>query len=129
MKNLIIFVSTGVATVLAVLATSLVTATPAQADIDKSGRCAGATYELNVERTNNRFDIDADLDDAKAGSVWRIALRHDGKVFTRVVRTADNEGEISIDRYRANTKGTDTFRLTITKLSTGKVCTTKIVTR
>lgn len=117
----------GLTTAIAIPAAMLV-ASPAQAGIDRSGRCAGAEFELSVDRENGGFEVDADIDDARAGSKWRIALRHEGKVFTRVVRTADREGDISVERFRRNTAGADTFRLTVTQLSTGKVCTTRIVT-
>ena len=117
----------GVATMMAVPAATLV-ASPAGA-VDKSERCAGARIELSVERDDGGFEVEADVDDAKPGSKWRVVLRHDGKRFFRDVRKADGDGDISIDRFRPDTAGKDVFRLRVTKLSSGKVCSLSITRR
>ena len=80
----------------AVGATALVAA-PAHADVERRGTCAGATYELSVDRERGGFEVDADLDNATPGSTWRVAIQHDGTVVTSTVRTADREGEIDVD--------------------------------
>lgn len=114
----------GVAVAAAAGSTVLVTA-PAHADTERTGTCAGATYELNVDRERGGFEVDADLDNAKPGSSWRVAIRHDGKVVTSKVRTADREGEIDVDTWRRNTAGSDTFRLTVTPAG-GSGCSVKV---
>ena len=114
----------GVAVAAAAGSTVLVTA-PAHADTERTGTCAGATYELNVDRERGGFEVDADLDNAKPGSSWRVAIQHDGKVVTSKVRTADREGEIDVDTWRRNTAGSDTFRLTVTPAG-GPGCSVKV---
>ncbi|CUR56376.1 exported hypothetical protein [metagenome] len=114
----------GVAVAAAAGSTVLVTA-PAHADTERTGTCAGATYELNVDRERGGFEVDADLDNAKPGSSWRVAIQHDGKVVTSKVRTADREGEIDVDTWRRNTAGSDTFRLTVTPAG-GSGCSVKV---
>ena len=59
--------STALAVTAAAGATVLV-ATPASADVERRGTCAGATYELNVDRERGGFEVDADVDGARPGS-------------------------------------------------------------
>lgn len=111
-------------TVAAAGATALVAA-PAHADTERTGTCAGARYELSVDRERGGFEVDADLDGAKPGSAWRVALRHDGAVVTSKVHRADAEGEIDVDTRRRDTAGSDTFRLTVTPAG-GAACSVKV---
>ncbi len=114
----------GIATLLAVPAVTLV-ASPASA-VEKSGPCADARVDLSVERDDGGFEVEADVDNANPGSRWKIVLKHDGKRFYKQTRRADNDGDISVDRFRSNTAGKDVFKLTVTKKSTGKVCGRRI---
>lgn len=116
----------GLAAALAVPVT-LLAAAPAHADVDRSARCAGAEFELSVDREHGGFEIEADVD-ARPGSAWRVTLRHEGRVFYSKVRTADREGDIDVDRFRRNTRGKDTFRLTVTPAG-GRSCSLKVTTR
>ncbi len=101
---------------------------PAAADIERRATCGGAKAELSVDKEGKGFEVDADLDRAKPGSSWRIKLLHDGKVFTNVVRTADYEGDVDVERYRADSAGNDTFKLVAKNLDSGASCTLKITT-
>lgn len=105
--------------------TTVLVAGPASADVDRTGTCAGATYELSVDRERGGWEVDADLDNARPGSSWRVALRHDGQVVTSKVHTADAEGEIDVDAWRRDTAGSDSFVLKV-KLVGGTSCSTKV---
>lgn len=118
----------GVAALIAV-PTSMVLASPANADTERQGRCGGARYEFEVDRERGGFEIDADIDGAAARSTWRLTLKHDGKVYYNKVRTADREGEIDVERFRPNTAGKDVFTLRVKNTKTGKVCRTGISVR
>ncbi len=120
-------ITTGLVATLAV-PTAVLAAAPAYADIERTSRCAGAEFELSVDREHGGFEVDADIDDARPGSSWRVTLRHDGKVFYSQVRQADREGDISVDRFRNNTRGKDKFRLKVTPVG-GRSCSIKVVTR
>lgn len=111
-----------VAVPLTVLATS-----PANA-IEKSGRCSGARFELDVDKEDGRFEVEAEID-AKPGSTWRVVLKHDGKKFYDRVRTADREGDVSVERYRSNTKGKDVFRVNVRKVGSDTTCSRAITLR
>ena len=104
---------------------TVLVAAPANADVERRGTCAGATYELNVDRERGGFEVDADIDNARVGSEWRVTLRHDGKVATSRVLTADSEGELDLDAWRKNTAGKDVFKLTVTPTG-GASCSTSI---
>ncbi|CUR57787.1 exported hypothetical protein [metagenome] len=109
--------------------TAFVFASPASADIEKGGVCGNARYELNVDKENGGFEVDADLDNAAAGTQWRVVLRHDGTVFYNKIRTTDREGDLDVERFRTNTAGADKFRLTVKRINGSAACTTVITTR
>lgn len=113
---------------LATAGTTALVAAPAHADVERRGTCAGATYELNVDRERGGFEVDADIDDARVGSEWRVTIRHDGTVATSRVLRADAEGELDLDTFRRNTAGKDVFRLTVTPAG-GASCSTKATLR
>lgn len=100
-------------------------AAPASADVERRGTCAGATYKLDVDRERGGYDVDADVENARAGSEWRVTIRHDGTVAASRVLRADGEGELDLDTFRRNTRGTDTFKLTVTPAG-GGACSVKV---
>ncbi|MDR7255479.1 anti-sigma-K factor RskA [Nocardioides sp. BE266] len=120
MKKILI---AGVATA-AVGSTALVAA-PAHADVERRGTCAGATFELSVDRERGGYDVDADLENAKAYSTWQVAIRHNGKVAVSRTLKADDEGELDLDTSTRNTRGKDTYQLTV-KPAGGSACSTKV---
>jgi hypothetical protein len=107
---------------------TVLVAGPASADVERRGTCAGATYELNVDRERGGFEVDADIDNARPGSEWRVAIRHDGTLATSRVLRADGEGELDLDTFRRNTAGKDTFKLTVTPAG-GSSCSLKVTLR
>jgi hypothetical protein len=112
-KNLI--ASTAVAGTLTALAgTTVLVAAPAHADVDRRGTCAGATYELGIDRERGGYDVDADVEGARPSSEWKVVIRHNGTVATARTLTADREGELDVDTWRRNTSGSDVFTLIVT---------------
>lgn len=108
--------------------TTVLVAGPASADVERRGTCAGATYELHVDRERGGFEVDADIDRARPGSEWRVAVRHDGALATSRALRADGEGELDLDIFRRNTAGKDTFTLTVTPAG-GSSCSVKVTLR
>ncbi|MCW2736088.1 hypothetical protein [Nocardioides sp.] len=113
---------------LATAGTTVLVAAPAHADVERRGTCAGATFELNVDRERGGFEVGADLDNARVGSEWRVVLRHDGTVATSRVLRADDEGELDLETFRRNTAGTDTFTLSVKPVG-GSACSLKVTVR
>ncbi|WP_028644498.1 hypothetical protein [Nocardioides sp. URHA0020] len=126
-KQLIVLTTAG--TLIAGTGAALVAA-PAQADGPERhayGTVAGASYEIAVEK-ERRFEVDADLDDVAAGSSWRMVVRHEGKVVgTRTARAVRDDGRWEVDFREVrskNTKGADTFKVTIKRVGGPKVVRT-----
>ena len=105
--------------------TAVLVAAPASADVEKRGTCAGATFELNVDRERGGYDVDADVEGARSSSEWTVAVRHNGRVAVSRTITADDEGELDLDTFRKNTRGKDTFKLTVTPAGAG-ACSVKV---
>lgn len=97
------------ATALVAVPLSIAAAAPANADVDRQGSCGSASYEFSVDREGRGWEIDAGLDNVRPGSTWKFVIRQDGQRFLKVNRVADNEGEVDVDAFRANTAGKDTF--------------------
>ena len=86
-------------------------------DLERNARCGQAVVELSVDRENQGFEVDGDVDNAKPGSSWKVVIRHDGdKVVARTLK-ADAEGDLDVDTLRPNTAGNDVFTLRVKNLS------------
>lgn len=117
----------GTGVLLAVPAATLVAA-PAHADAERHGSCGRGQYELSVDREGSGFEVSADLDNVKPGSRWTVVLRHDGnRIFKRTVR-ADAEGDLDVERWRADTAGLDTFKFRATRVNGSATCSARITT-
>jgi hypothetical protein len=98
-------------------------------DLERSARCGDARIELSVDREHHGFEVDGDIDNAKAGSSWKVVVRHDGeKVLTRTLK-ADVEGDVEVDTRRPNSAGDDVFSLRVKNLATDQVCKLAVDTR
>lgn len=109
----------------AAASTTVLGAGPASADVERRGTCAGAVFELAVDRERGGYDVDADIEGAAAHSRWRVTVRHDGVVAARRTLTADDEGEVDLDTVRRDTAGKDTFRLSVAPAGAG-ACSTQV---
>ncbi|QCW51138.1 hypothetical protein FE634_13320 [Nocardioides dongxiaopingii] len=98
------------------------TAAPAHADVERQGVCGTGTYELSVDREGRGHEVNVDLDNLPAGSAWRVKLWQDGKRVANVVRTAERDGDLDLERYRPNTAGADTFKFTAKRVGATTRC-------
>jgi anti-sigma-K factor RskA len=104
---------------------TVLVAAPANADVERRGTCAGASYELSVDRERGGYDVDADIENAKPFSTWRVTIRHNGDVAVSRTLRADDEGELDLDTFRKNTAGTDTFKVIVTPAG-GSACSLRV---
>lgn len=122
----------GAATLLAAPLTLAATA-PAHADVDRSGACGPGRHELSVDRERRGgqrgFEVDAGLEGVAPASRWTLVLRHDGDRVIRVTRTADAEGDVDVEAFRADTAGKDTFTFRATRVGGTTRCGTRITVR
>ena len=68
--------------VTATLPALALTAVPAHAgdgDVEKARSCGGFRIELKVGPEDGGWEVESDVDDASAGSDWRIVIRQDGR--------------------------------------------------
>jgi len=123
------------AAVLTAGAVTVAAIVPAQADIEREGRFAGAKYDFSVDREDGGFEVSFDLDKAKPGSRWVVAMSHDGKRFFKKTLTAraddddPRDGEFDIERWRRNTAGKDVFKVSFRKVGSSDVKRLTISTR
>jgi hypothetical protein len=118
----------GTAALLAVPVALLVPAS-AQADVERNGSCGDGRYELNVDREDGRFEVSGELDGVAPGSRWKVVMKHDGKRFASVTRTADNEGDLDVERMRPNTSGRDVFRFRASRVNGPASCSAVVTVR
>jgi hypothetical protein len=120
----------GLGTALALaVPTALVVAAPAHADTERRGACGAGTYELSVDREDGGYEVSVDIDRVAADSRWRVVMKHDGQRFYRNVLRADREGELDVDRQRANTSGRDTFTFRAKRLGQPVSCSARVSVR
>lgn len=106
--------------------TAVLTAAPAHADVERHGACGGGAYEFSVDREGQGFEVSLDLDFVQPGSRWKVVLRHDGnRYFHRTIR-ADHEGDLDVERWRANTAGKDAFRFRASRANGSQSCSRTI---
>ena len=79
-------------------------------DVEKARNCGGFRIELKVGPEDGGWEVESDVDDARAGSDWRIVIRQDGRRVFNQVRTAGPGGDVEVDLRRPDTAGGDTFR-------------------
>lgn len=89
-------------------------AAPAHAgddDVERARSCGGWRIELEVGPEDSGWEVESDIDDADAGSRWRVVVRQDGQRVYNDVRTAGPRGGVEVDLRRPATAGADAFRL------------------
>lgn len=112
--------------VLLAVPTAVLVSAPAHADVERHGTCGGGQYELTVDREGGGFEVSADLDNVKPGTKWKVVLRHDGDRFFKKTLRADHEGDLDVERWRANTGGKDTFKFRATRANGSATCSATI---
>ena len=116
----------------AATAAALLVATPAHADageVEREGRCSGATWELSVDRERGGFDVDVDLEDAAPGRAWGVDRRPVGRGGPAGVGRADGAGAVDVERRLADTPGRDRVVLRLQRAGAASPCGTTVVTR
>lgn len=103
---------------------ALLVASPAHAEVDreKHGACGTGRYQLSVDSEGRGYEVNVDLDNVTPGSKWRIVVKQDGKKKANVVRTAERDGDVDLERYLPNTVGKDVIRFKATRVGTKTSC-------
>jgi hypothetical protein len=104
-------------------------AAPAQADVERHGACGNGRYELSVDREAGRWEVSVDIDGVRAGSKWKVVLRHDGDRFAKRTVRADREGDVDFERFHRNTAGSDTFKFRASRVNGATSCSGTVTVR
>lgn len=99
-------------------------AAPANAEINRSaqGTCkSGAIWDLDVERDDGMLEIDFDVDRARPGETFRVAVKVNRARVWRANLRADRDGDVWFTRMVRDRQGPD--RVTVRMVSSrGDVC-------
>ncbi|WP_432479324.1 hypothetical protein [Nocardioides sp. GXQ0305] len=110
MKKHLLPLAVSAATVASALTLAPSPALAGDGDVEKARGCGGFRIELKVGPEDGGWEVESDVDDASAGSDWRIRIRHDGRTVFNRVRTAGPGGDVEVDLRRPDTRGADRFR-------------------
>lgn len=90
----------------------------------ESGNCGGASYELSVDKEEDRLEVTFELQSAGPGETWNVVVEQDGTSLLEGERQTDEDGELDVDAFADGADGT-TFKVTATPES-GEACTASI---
>lgn len=107
------------------LALSAFSIVPASAspDVTRRGACSdGARWKLELTDHGRRIEVDLEVHRSPVGDRWGVRLLHDGDVFFRGTKTADDSGEFSVHQRVRDRSGTDRLTARARDRATGEVC-------
>ncbi len=98
-------------------------------DVIRRGACSGRSdWKLKLSEDNGRIEVEYEVDQNRAGDVWRVRVRHDGDlVFAARRTTKAPSGSFTVRLLQRNRVGDDLFRGRAVNLRTGEVCGGKAV--
>jgi hypothetical protein len=93
-------------------------------DVIRSGACSGVSdWKLKLGPDNGRIEVEYEVDQNRAGDVWRVRIRHNGDlVFAGLRTTQAPSGSFTVRILQRNRVGDDVFRGRAVNLRTGEVC-------
>jgi hypothetical protein len=93
-------------------------------DVIRSGACSGVSdWKLKLSPDNGRIEVEYEVDQNRAGDVWRVRIRHNGDlVFAGLRTTQAPSGSFTVRILQRNRVGDDVFRGRAVNLRTGEVC-------
>jgi hypothetical protein len=98
-------------------------ASAASSDVVRRGSCSAAgRWKWDLSDHGRRIEADFEVHRSPSADTWRVRLRHDGHLYFRNHKIADDSGEFSVDRFVKDRAGTDRFRGRAVDTSTGEVC-------
>lgn len=93
-------------------------------DVLRSGACSGpSNWKLKLSEDNGRIELEYEVDQNRAGDVWRVRIRHDGDlVFAARRTTKAPSGSFTVRLLQRNRAGDDVFLGRAVNLRTGESC-------
>jgi hypothetical protein len=114
--------------VLAALTVGVLAVAPAaqakDGDVIQRGSCTGSSeWKLKLSPENGRIEAEFEVDQNRAGEVWRVKIRHDGELAFRGRRTTRGaSGSFSVRIVEDDLAGTDRFVGRARNVATDEVC-------
>ena len=98
-------------------------------DVIRRGACSGRSdWKLKLSEDNGRIEVEYEVDQNRAGDVWRVHVRHDRDlVFAARRGTKAPSGSFTVRLLQRNRVGDDLFRGRAVNLRTGEICGGKAV--
>jgi hypothetical protein len=110
--------SRGLTVALASLTTlSLISLAPAvvqakAGDVLQTGACSAlGKWKLKLSPENGQIEVNAEIDNVRPGTRYRVQIFRNGVSFYNVVQTVSPLGKIDVALVRPNAAGADTMRL------------------
>jgi hypothetical protein len=94
----------------------------AEAQTTERGTCAGATWELSMEAEDGGIEVSAEIQSSGPGEMWDVALLRGDTSLLDGTRTTDEDGEIDVDAFTADSTADATYTATFTPAE-GEPCT------
>jgi hypothetical protein len=93
-------------------------------DVIRRGACSGRSdWKLKLSDQDGRIEVDFEVDQNRAGEVWRVRIRHDGDlVFAGRRTTRAPSGSFGVRILQGNRVGDDAFRARAVNTRTGETC-------
>ena len=94
------------------------------AAVSSHGGCGGpAVWRLKAKPSNNRIELEAEVDSNHVGQVWDWTIKHNGSMSAKGASTTRGaSGSFTVRRLMANASGTDHFVFRAERRATGDVC-------
>lgn len=108
-----------------VVGLALTTAVPALATggDDVRGSCTGNSgWRLKADSNDGRIRVEARVDDARVGQLWKWRILHDGYVSFHGRKRADAGGYVRVERTVVDTSGYDAIGWRARNARTGERC-------
>jgi hypothetical protein len=81
-------------------------------DVVRTGTCSAlGKWKLKLSPENGQIEVNAEIDNVRPGTSYRVQLFQNGVLFYNVVQAVSPLGKIDIARIRPNAAGADTVRL------------------
>jgi hypothetical protein len=93
-------------------------------EVIRTGACTGPSdWKLKLKGDNGRIEVEYEVDQNRAGDVWRVGIRHNGDlVFAGRRTTRAPSGSFGVRLLQRDRSGGDLFGARAVNARTGEIC-------
>lgn len=124
MKNIVLKTGAAAVSVLALGVGMSPSAVAKDGDVEREGRCSGASdWKLKASPENGRIEVEGEVDSNRNGQTWNWSIRHDGRrSASGTATTRGPSGSFEVRRVLVNAPGPDSIGFRATNRRTGETC-------